>query len=86
MVICGPFFRRLKVSRPDFSMKESDLREGVTAQLESDILDTGTYGIREKDGKWIFDDSMLRDSGRHLRWNRFEVKRIRLLVRDHGVL
>lgn len=30
LVICRPFFRRFKVSRPDFSMAEADLREDVT--------------------------------------------------------
>lgn len=39
-------------------MMEADLREGVAAQLESDTFSMETY-IREKDGKWTFDNSML---------------------------
>lgn len=58
LVVCRPFFFRFKVSRRDFSMAEADLREDVTAQLESNLFNTGTY-IREKDGKWTFDNSML---------------------------
>lgn len=58
LVVCRPFFFPFKVSRPDFSMAEADLREDVTAQLESNLFNTGTY-IREKDGKWTFDFSML---------------------------
>lgn len=42
-----------------FARKEADLREGVTAQLEADMFTTGAY-IRENDGKWTLDDSMLR--------------------------
>lgn len=58
VVLCRPFFFRFKVSRRDFSMAEADLREDVTVQLESNLFNTGTY-IREKDGKWTFDNSML---------------------------
>lgn len=62
LVICGPFFRQFK-----FAGKEADLRDDVTAQLESKMLETGTY-VRENDGKWTLDDSMLLvGMGRHLR-------------------
>lgn len=53
LVICGPFFRQFK-----FAGKEADLREDVTAQLEPKMLETGTY-VRENDGKWTLDDSIL---------------------------
>lgn len=52
--ICGPFFRRYKVSRPDFSREEDILKKDVKQQLQKNKNNIGTY-IREIDGKWTFD-------------------------------